>query len=63
MSSLLFWMIFIQVSIFFIGAFLVISWLVLEPKQNAMIRTGNGRTRYRYRRARMQGRTLETAEI
>ena len=36
MSGILFWMIFIQASIFFIGAGLVISWLIFEPRERAL---------------------------
>ncbi len=36
MSGILFWMIFIQASIFCIGAGLVISWLIFEPRERAV---------------------------
>lgn len=55
MDSILFWMIFLQVSIFMIGAILVISWLVFEPRDSdTQICRLSSRGRCRPRRARIQ---------
>lgn len=35
MGSILFWMIFLQVSIFVIGLLLLFLWLVMEPREKS----------------------------